>query len=138
SCARLRRGGGPARGVRVHGGRAAHVLEDPRSHHGHALQRHAARPVHGRPAVRRLQRARRPRPLAHALRRELHPQGYPWWASTSAGSGRSSRLDAILLVGRGWAYDDPVVLYKPMASLPYPQIGNGYDDGAAVEIGDTE
>lgn len=43
---------------------------------------------------------------------------YPWWMATYRGKdpeirkGRSDRYDAILLVGRGWAYDDPVRDYE--------------------------
>jgi hypothetical protein len=43
--------------------------------------------------------------------------GFPWWMATYRGTknnglGRSDRYDAIILVGKGWAYDDPVRSYE--------------------------
>ena len=45
--------------------------------------------------------------------------GYPWWLTTYRGDKpdglrRTDRYDAIMLVGKGWAYDDPVVEYQVM------------------------
>jgi hypothetical protein len=45
---------------------------------------------------------------------------FPWWSSTYRGqgwqkNGKGERLDAIFLVGKGWAYDDPVRQYMVMS-----------------------
>lgn len=60
-------------------------------------------------------------------------RNYMWWAApSSAHGGGGSRLDAIILVGRGWADDDPVREYAVMQNLPTSTpLSN---DGTAVEI----
>ena len=64
-----------------------------------------------------------------------HPN-FPWWLSTYRGTdangrGRTERYDAIMLVGKGWAYDDPVIEYEVMndRSMATPMSPTG----AAVE-----
>ncbi len=78
---------------------------------------------------------------------------YPWWSrtyrgTTSANNGGSTRLDAIMLVGKGWAYDDPVQAYRvlwdshvsiaamgqtpnPASGTPHADCVEQWDDGAA-------
>jgi hypothetical protein len=46
---------------------------------------------------------------------------YQWWAGPGSNyGGGSSRLDAVILVGRGWASDDPVREYAVVQSYPTP------------------
>jgi hypothetical protein len=50
---------------------------------------------------------------------------YPWWAATHRGkttakNGKGQRYDVILLVGKGWAYDDPVRDYAVMSDRDDP------------------
>ena len=61
-------------------------------------------------------------------------QPYQWWAgTTSEQGGGGSRLDVVLLVGLGWADDDPVREYLAMADIDVPNIANGFQP-AGVEI----
>jgi hypothetical protein len=63
---------------------------------------------------------------------------YPWWAATTQDQNDSSkgggRMDVVLLVGRGWADDDPVLTYRVMAHHGEPSPMNGML-GGGVEIG---
>src|SRR5262249_21704379 len=61
-------------------------------------------------------------------------QPYQWWAGTTSDQGGvGSRLGVILLVGLGWADDDPVREYLAMANTEVPNIANGFQP-AGVEI----
>jgi hypothetical protein len=62
---------------------------------------------------------------------------YPWWAATYRGAthrrnGKSERHDVILLVGKGWAYDDPVREYMIMSDRDDPSPLN--PAGGGVEM----
>jgi hypothetical protein len=46
-------------------------------------------------------------------------RNFPWWMTTHSGTsrngnGRNERYDGVMLVGKGWAYDDPVRDYEVM------------------------
>jgi hypothetical protein len=60
---------------------------------------------------------------------------YPWWAATGrekmAFGGNTERYDMIFLVGRGWAYDDPVLQYAVMSDK------NANDHNAGSRLDDT-
>jgi hypothetical protein len=58
-------------------------------------------------------------------------QWYPWWGGTSSGGGGGSRLDVIILVGRGWAYDDPLLRYTPVSDVNFVSHANDYTGGGA-------
>jgi hypothetical protein len=61
-------------------------------------------------------------------------QPFQWWAGTSSEQGGGgSRLDVILLVGLGWADDDPVREYLAMANTEIRNPANGFQPGG-VEI----
>jgi hypothetical protein len=60
-------------------------------------------------------------------------QWYTWWGGTSSGGHGSSRHDVILLVGRGWAYDDPVKRYSTTSDTSFRSFINDYV-GGGVEI----
>jgi hypothetical protein len=60
-------------------------------------------------------------------------QWYVWWAATSAGGNGSNRLDTIILVGRGWAYDDPLLRYGTVSDVNFVSFMNDYQ-GGGVEI----
>lgn len=50
---------------------------------------------------------------------DAQPPGFPWWAATFRGKrthprSYSERHDLFVLVGQGWAGDDPVLNYAPM------------------------
>jgi hypothetical protein len=62
---------------------------------------------------------------------------YPWWAATYRGdtdrkNGKSERHDVILLIGKGWAYDDPVREYMIMSDRDDPSPLN--PKGGGVEM----
>ena len=62
---------------------------------------------------------------------------YPWWAATYRGdtdrkNGKSERHDVILLIGKGWAYDDPVREYMVMSDRDDPSPLN--PKGGGVEM----
>ena len=63
---------------------------------------------------------------------------YPWWAATgqdeNGGEEGGGRLDVVFLVGRGWAYDDPVLSYKVMPHRGEASPMNG-GHGGGVELG---
>lgn len=60
-------------------------------------------------------------------------RNYMWWAAPSSlHGGAGSRLDTIILVGRGWADDDPVREYAVMQNMP--KSTPLFSDDAAVEI----
>jgi hypothetical protein len=72
---------------------------------------------------------------------------YPWWAATSqnehAHDNGGERYDVVFLVGRGWAYDDPILSYRvlshrddpsPMASPMNGYLGGGIE--AAYDVND--
>lgn len=66
---------------------------------------------------------------------------YPWWMATYRGKSgkaneRSDRYDAVLLVGAGWAYDDPVQDYEVMWDRNGRNPMNG-DSKGGVEMSDT-
>ncbi len=67
-------------------------------------------------------------------------QWFAWWAGSSAygvgdGDYGSSRLDAIILVGRGWMKDDPLRKFMPLADVNFRSFSNNYE-GGGVEIGE--
>jgi hypothetical protein len=62
---------------------------------------------------------------------------YPWWAGTYRAktgglAGKGERLDAVILVGKGWAYDDPVREYMVMSDRQNASPLN--PDGGGVEM----
>jgi hypothetical protein len=64
---------------------------------------------------------------------------FPWWAATYRGGesktdkcGRSERHDAIYLVGKGWAYDDPLLQYAVMSDRDDPS--PMHPEGGGVEV----
>ena len=66
---------------------------------------------------------------------------YPWWMTTYRGKSgkaneRSDRYDAVLLVGAGWAYDDPVRDYEVMWDRNGRNPMNG-DAKGGIEMSDT-
>ncbi|HTJ47712.1 MAG TPA: hypothetical protein VL463_36700 [Kofleriaceae bacterium] len=60
-------------------------------------------------------------------------QWYAWWAATSSGANGSSRLDTMILVGRGWAYDDPLLRYSTLSDSNFVSFVNDYQ-GGGVEL----
>jgi hypothetical protein len=59
---------------------------------------------------------------------------YPWWAATFQDVSKGfeehgQRYDIVFLVGRGWAYDDPVLSYKVMPHYDQPSPMNGWLGG---------
>jgi hypothetical protein len=65
---------------------------------------------------------------------------YPWWAATTRGktggsAGRNERHDVILLVGKGWAYDDPLLAYQIMSDRDWASPFN--PQGGGVEMWQT-
>jgi hypothetical protein len=62
---------------------------------------------------------------------------FPWWAATSRHKDfterAGTRFDTIILVGRGWADDDPVLTYKVMSDNDRPSPANDYA-GGGVEM----
>jgi len=63
---------------------------------------------------------------------------YPWWAATAQDVDDSNkgggRFDMVVLVGRGWAYDDPVLTYRVMPHREEAAPTNGML-GGGVELG---
>lgn len=60
---------------------------------------------------------------------------FPWWGQTSTLNGASeARLDVVLLVGRGWADDDPVVSYTIPSIHGHPNYMNKFVRGAGVDV----
>jgi hypothetical protein len=67
---------------------------------------------------------------------------HPWWASTgrtktSTMNENGERYDMIFLVGRGWAWDDPVLEYKIMVDRNMNNYSSGSlsdNSGRAVEM----
>jgi hypothetical protein len=63
---------------------------------------------------------------------------YPWWATTTQDPDNTNkgggRFDMVFLVGRGWAYDDPVLTYRVMPHREEPAPTNGML-GGGVELG---
>ncbi|RIK32804.1 MAG: hypothetical protein DCC55_36185, partial [Chloroflexi bacterium] len=62
---------------------------------------------------------------------------FPWWASTFRGQTpgperKNERYDAIFLVGRGWAYDDPLLEYKVLSDRDH--VSPMYPAGGGVEM----
>lgn len=65
---------------------------------------------------------------------------YPWWMASYRGKdpkmrqGRSDRYDAIVLVGRGWAYDDPVRDYEVQWDRIGKSLMTGRGSGVEMSI----
>jgi hypothetical protein len=62
---------------------------------------------------------------------------YPWWAATYRGktgglTGTGDRHDAIILIGKGWAYDDAVRDYKVMSDRS--KVSPNNPSGGGVEM----
>ncbi len=65
----------------------------------------------------------------------LPDSAYPWWAATFRSTAKNQfaeRHDVIMLVGRGWAYDDPIVGYTLVR--PQPEVSPLNPNGGAVEL----
>jgi hypothetical protein len=79
-----------------------------------------------------------PNPLPHGALPTPNESWYPWWAATAqnvdGGEQGGSRYDVVFLVGRGWAYDDPVLSYKVMSHRDEASPMNG-SFGGGVELG---
>lgn len=66
-----------------------------------------------------------------------YDSAFPWWATdwrskTSTPDKAGERLSMIVLVGRGWADDDPVLDYSVMSDSNYPSPMNPHSRGVEM------